>query len=137
MDDEGGEPIYKQVRDLRVQRLPQKTLLYSFKRVCCLLLIYKGANKRSALHRYFLIRRNNDCALRLLYRFRSIPINQKEYRRRKRGSLLFYCPLYKKIAPVQLTDNVTGLDVRKCITPLSSKLLLSITYFVPVFLYNF
>ncbi|SDZ10578.1 hypothetical protein SAMN05421881_11462, partial [Nitrosomonas halophila] len=27
MDDEGGEPIYVQVRDLRVQRLPQKTLL--------------------------------------------------------------------------------------------------------------
>jgi hypothetical protein len=46
MDDEGGEPIYVQVRDLRVERLPQKTLLlYSFERVCCSLLIYKvGVN---------------------------------------------------------------------------------------------
>jgi len=42
MDDEGGEPIYVQVRDLRVERLPQKTLLlYSVERVCCSLLIYK------------------------------------------------------------------------------------------------
>ncbi|SDY22222.1 hypothetical protein SAMN05421881_10241, partial [Nitrosomonas halophila] len=45
MDDEGGEPIYVQVRDLRVQRLPQKTLLlYSVEQVCCSLLIYKGAS---------------------------------------------------------------------------------------------
>ncbi|SDY48522.1 hypothetical protein SAMN05421881_103824, partial [Nitrosomonas halophila] len=41
-------------RDLRVQRLPQKTLLlYSVEQVCCSLLIYKGA----LVHRLFLCKK--------------------------------------------------------------------------------
>ncbi|SDY97794.1 hypothetical protein SAMN05421881_10919, partial [Nitrosomonas halophila] len=39
-------------RDLRVQRLPQKTLLlYSVEQVCCSLLIYKGA----LVHQFFVM----------------------------------------------------------------------------------